>query len=175
MTKQQIMDFLSEDHDKMEFVVESLHKEEMMSLRIQGNWNVKDILVHVASWNKELTKSCDLLLKNEKLWFVEDPSKIKQLEADFNVLKITIKRSSSLEEVIEEWQDSFNKLLSKIDSFSEEELNFITDYLWATGNPVTIKSLFGYRYKGDEHGHEGGHAKVIDDYFSEDRCGCKQY
>lgn len=175
MIKQQIMDFLSEDHEKMEFVVESLHKEEMMNQRIQGNWNVKDILVHVTSWNKELTKSCDLLLKNEKPWFVEEHSKVKQLETDFNVLKITIKRSSSLEEVIGEWQESFKELLSKIDSLSEEELNFTTDYLWSNGDPVTVKSLFSYRYKGDEHGHEGGHAKVIDDYFSEDRCGCKQY
>jgi hypothetical protein len=175
MTKQQILDFLSEDHDKMEFVVESLHKDEMMKIRIQGNWNVKDILVHLASWNKELEKTCDLLLKNEKPWFIEDSSKIKQLETEFNTLKVTIKRSSSLEEVIEEWQESFKKLLNKIESLSEEELNFTTNFQWSDGNPVTIKSLFSYRYKGDEHGHEGGHAKVIDDYFSEDRCGCKQY
>ena len=175
MAKQEIIDFLSEDHDKLEFVVESLHKEEMLDIKIQGNWNVKDILVHVTSWNKELKNACDLLLKNEKPWFVENPKKIKQLETEFNTLKVTIKKSLSLDEVVEEWQQSFKELIEKIDSLSEEEFNFTTVFFWNKDYSVTVKSLFDYRYKGEEHGHEGGHAKVIEDYFSEDRCGCKQY
>ena len=175
MTKQEVMDFLSEDHEKLKFVVDSLHKEEMLEIKIQGNWNVKDILVHVTSWNKELKNACDLLLKNEKPWFVDDPKKVKQLETEFNVLKITIKKSLSLDEVIEEWHQSFKELIGKINSLSEEELNYTTNFFWSEKNPVTVKSLFDYRYKGEEHGHEGGHALVIEDYFSEDRCGCKQY
>jgi len=175
MTKQEIINFLKEDHEKMEFVVESLHKEEMLDYRFQGNWNGKDILVHLTSWNNELTKSCDLLLKNEKPWFVAERFKTKQLETEFNTLQVTMKKSLSYEDVIEEWQRSFKGLIDKIDSLEEDELNFSTDYFWPGGDPVTVKSLFEYRYKGEEHGHEGGHAKVIDDYFSEDRCGCKQY
>ena len=175
MIKQQIIDFLTEDHGKLEFVIESLDKEEMLNIRIQGNWNVKDTLVHITAWNSELAKSCDWILKNEKPWYVEDRIKTKQLETDFNKLKVTIKRSLSLEEVIEEWQQSFKNLINRIDSLSEEDLNFEAEFQWWSGHPVTIESLFGYRYKSEELGHEGGHAKVIEDYFSEDRCGCKQY
>jgi len=173
MTKQQIIEFLKEDHKKMEFVVNSLHKEEFLKFRIQDSWNVKDIIAHLTAWNFELVKMVDVLLKDEKPWFVDDYRKTKQLETEFNKIQVIKRKSHSLEDVIDEWQQSFESLVKKIESLRDNELNYISSYFWEEGSPVTVKSLFGYRYKGE--GHEGGHAKIVEEYFDEDHCSCRNY
>ena len=173
MTKQELIEFLTEDHKKMEFIVNSLHKEEVLKLKIQKSWNVKDILAHLSSWNIELTKMVGVVLNDEKPWFVDEHRKTKELESEFNKIQVIKRKSHSLEEVIDEWQNSFETLIKKIEDLKDEELTYASSYFWEKGAPVTIKSLFGYRYKGE--GHEGGHAKVIEDYFDEDHCDCRDY
>ena len=38
-----------------------------------------------------------------------------------------------------------------------------TAFKWGDKIPVSVNSLFEYTYKGE--GHEGGHAKQIEEYF----------
>lgn len=54
---------------------------------------------------------------------------------------------------------------------SVEEWNFQSNFYWGSKTihgkyPVTIKSLFDYKYKDESH--EGGHAKQIGEYFDRD-------
>ncbi len=167
MNQQEAVEFLQENHEKMEFIINSLHKEEIVQHHIVKAWTIKDIIAHLASWNKELRKSFDLILEKKDVWF-----RTKR-EHEFNKIQVTIRKSKSLEDVIDEWQISFSQLIERIKQLSEEEWIFDSGFKWKSGPSITIKSLFGYRYLG--FGHEGGHAWQIEDYFESDRCACRVY
>jgi hypothetical protein len=172
MKKEETLKILTEDHKKMEKIIELLTKEEMLKIRVLGVWSVKDVIAHLSAWNLELTKSIDIILRNEELWFLNTS------DVEFNKIQITKRKSYSLEEVIEEWKNSFIKLIERIKNLSEKEWDFQSEFFWGGKAvhgkyPVTVKSLFEYKYKGESH--EGGHAKQIEEYFDRDDCSCQIY
>jgi len=174
MSKKQTIKFLKEDHAKLELVLEALTDEMMMGYRITGTWTIKDILAHISAWNKELIKAVNMLLRDEKPWFADiEKNELKISEGEFNKIQIVKRKSMSLKEIIEEWEQSFDNLLKKIRSLSDNEWEYKTEFKWQEGSEVTVKSLFGYRYRG--HGHEGGHAQQIEEYFDRDNCACEIY
>ncbi len=168
MTKEETVEFLKDDHAKLELVLEALTDEMMISHRISGTWRIKDILAHLSAWNIKLTEAVDVVLNNEKPWFMESFS-----EEEFNHIQVVKRKSMSLKEIIDEWQQSFDDMLKKINSLSDEEWKYKTQFKYRDGSEVTVESLFGYRYKG--HGHEGGHAVQIEEYFDRDSCACEIY
>ena len=169
MSKEETIEFLKQDHAKLELVIEALTDEMMISHRITGTWRVKDILAHISAWNFKLTEAIDLLLKNEKPWFIASSFS----EAEFNKIQVVKRKSMSLREIVDEWRLSFIYMLKRIEILSDEEWEYKTQYEYQEGSAVTIESLFGYRYRG--HGHEGGHAEQIEEYFDRDSCECEIY
>ncbi len=172
MKKEDVIKILVEDHKKMETVVSLLTKEEMLKIRVLDVWSIKDVIAHLSAWNLELTKSIDIILKNEELWFLNTGDK------EFNKIQVTKRKSYSLDEITEEWHKSFKSLIDRINDLSENEWNFQSNFYWGSKAdygkyPVTVKSLFEYKYKGESH--EGGHAKQIEEYFDRDDCSCQIY
>jgi hypothetical protein len=167
MNKEKTIEFLTEEHEKLNFVVNSLHLEELVQYHIVKAWTIKDILAHLAAWNKELTKAIGDLLEEKDIWFRTKG------DEEFNKIQVTLRKSKSIQEIIDEWENSFTKLIERIEALSEEEWNFDTGLKWKGGQEITVKSLFGYRKRG--FGHEGWHAFQIEDYFESDRCTCRVY
>ena len=169
MSKEETIEFLKEDHAKLELVLEALTDEMMISHRITGTWRIKDIIAHLSAWNIKLTEAIDVLLKDDKPWFMDTAFS----EAEFNKIEVVKRKSMSLKEIIDEWQQSFNDMINKIESLSGKEWEYKTQFEYQEGSAVTVESLFGYRYRG--HGHEGGHAEQIEEYFDRDSCACEIY
>ena len=118
-------------------------------------------MAHISAWNFELIKAIDSILYDEKPWFVDEE---KLNEREFNKLETQKRRYWTIDEIIEEWQESFEELINKIKDLSSSEWDYQTNFIWKdTTIPVSIQSLLSYKYKG--HGHEGGHAAQIEEYF----------
>ncbi|MCG3259321.1 MAG: DinB family protein [Candidatus Heimdallarchaeota archaeon] len=167
MDKEKTREFLKEEHERMNSVINSLNVEELVQYHIVKAWNIKDILAHLAAWNKELTKSIGIVLDKNDVWF-----RTKN-EEEFNKIQVVLRKSRSVEEIIDEWKNSFTKLIEKIESLSDDQWNFDSGFKWKDGSSISVKSLFGYRKR--DLGHEGWHAFQIEDYFESDRCACRVY
>ncbi|MFX0185628.1 MAG: DinB family protein [Candidatus Hodarchaeota archaeon] len=161
MNKQKTIQFLKNNHNKLEKVINGLKKSQMVEEIISGKWTTKDILAHISAWNLELTKATDDLLNDEKPWFINEE---EMTEAKFNEIETNKRKSLSLNQVLEEWQNSFTELIQRVKKLSTSELEYQTPFEWAKDIPVTVSSLFEYIYRGE--GHEGGHAEQIREYFN---------
>lgn len=160
MNKHQTIQFLENNHKRLEKVISGLEKNQMVEHIILGKWTTKDILAHISAWNLELIKATDDLLNNTKPWYINEE---EQTEEEFNERETQNRKSLSLNQVLEEWQDSFENLIRRIEHLSSSEWEHQTPFEWSKEMPVTVNSLFDYKYKGE--GHEGGHAKQIEEYF----------
>ncbi len=167
MNKEETIKFLQDDRKELEKVLEELVPEDFVTFRVLGTWKIKDVIAHLSGWNNELKSSIDKLLNNEELWFVTES------EDYFNKIQVMKRKSLTVEQVLEEWESSFRDLIEKIDNLTTEEWEYTSKFKWKSGEPVSIKSLFGYRKKGK--GHEGYHALLIAEYFERDYCGCEIY
>jgi hypothetical protein len=150
--------FFINDHQKLEEVLSKLTSDQLSDVQVQGNWTVKDILAHISAWNWELIKQTNLVISGKKPWY-KDTS-----EAEFNEKSVKTRESWSLDKVLSEWRESFDALLARLNELSQEEWTFELDEDWPEGGKITVASIFEYQYHGE--GHEGGHAKVIQEYLN---------
>lgn len=157
MEKDWVIKFFKDDHAKLTNVISQLDKSSMTDRKVNKSWDVKDIIAHISAWNWEIIRQVDDILVNRKPWYVD------MVEASFNKREVKKRKKWSLDKVLEEWEESFKALIKRIEQLSESEWEFRANFNWPDGSPVTIQSLFEYRYRGE--GHEGGHAKQIRECF----------
>ncbi|MFX0053218.1 MAG: hypothetical protein ACFE8U_18230, partial [Candidatus Hermodarchaeota archaeon] len=93
-------------------------------------------------------------------WFINEEN---LTEAEFNKHETERRKNWSSDKILKEWQISFEELIQRITSLSNSEWEYQTPFEWTKDMPVTVNSLFDYTYKGE--GHEGGHAKQIDEFY----------
>ncbi len=157
MDQEEIIQFFKDDHQKLRNAISKLTESQMNTDKIQGSWTVRDVLAHISAWNWEIIAQAELVLSGKKPWYTY------KTEAEFNKEAVKTRETWSVEKIVSEWHESFDALISRLEIFSEEEWNFELDDEWPEGGKVSVSSIFGYRYQGE--GHEGGHAKIIRNYF----------
>lgn len=162
MTKREILLNLETDHQKLVDVVKGLSDEQMANAPVFGDWTVKDIIAHIAFWRDHLVRDIDDVLAGKVPWY-GGPGFTEEVGAKFNAKIVKESRSKSLRQILEEWRISHQQTLGRVAKLSENELNRETGNQWPDGTPMTVASLFTYEYEGA--GHEGGHAKQIEDCF----------
>lgn len=158
MDREETIQFFRDDHQKLKDIISILTESQMITDKVQGSWTVRDILAHISAWIWEINTQAEGVLSGTKPWYT------CKTEAEFNKEAVKTRESWSFEKIISEWYESFDVLISKLESFSKEEWSFELDEEWPEGGKVSVSSIFGYRYH--DEGHEGGHAKVIQRYFS---------
>jgi hypothetical protein len=144
----------------MENVINELNENQISQDIISVKWTPKDIIAHISAWNLELKKAIDDLLNDEKPWFINEE---ELTEAEFNAKETKKRKDWSLDQILDEWQTSFEQLIQRIMSLTKSEWEYQAPFEWTKDMLVTVKSLFEYTYKGE--GHEGGHAKQIEESY----------
>lgn len=121
---------------------------------VYEHWTVKDMLAHIAAWDRELVRGLDELLAGRR------PALAGYREADFNASAVEASRSLSLDQVLVVLRDAHEALVDRIEALTDAQWEQSTDHHWGSGEPMTVASLFGYTYQGETH--YGGHAQEIE-------------
>ncbi len=151
MSKKEKIIYLKNGHKKLINIVNFLNINKLTELDILSGWTIKEILSHIAAWNLENIQGItDILLLGKMPWWWGLP------EDEFNESEIAKRKNLSLTEIINEWENSFDKMITKIENLTEDE--------WENHKPIPIKDFFMYEYYGLEH--EGGHAKQIEEFLN---------
>lgn len=143
------------DVDRLLRCVSTLSPEEQESA-LYGNWTVKDLLAHVAAWDRELVRGLDQLLAGRR------PAFPGYNEAAFNAQAIEASRLLSFDDVLAELRSAHEALVSRIEALTDEEWRRSSPHRWGRWTPMTVASLFDYSYKGETH--YGGHAREIEEW-----------
>lgn len=123
---------------------------------IYNDWTVKEILAHVAAWDRELVRGLDELLAGRR------PAFPGYREAEFNARVVETSRSAALPDVLAEAHSAHEALVGRIEALTDEAWEQPTPYRWGNRAPMTVGSLFDYTYQGETH--YGGHAREIEEW-----------
>ena len=121
-----------------------LLKTELMKPGVIGEWSVRDIIVHVTSWEEEALKHLPLILAGEKTPRYSDA--YGGINA-FNAQTTKQKKNLSLSEVLKQRDDTQSRLINFIKSVPEDQ--FVRE------------TRFRRRLRLDTYGHYLIHAKAI--------------
>jgi uncharacterized damage-inducible protein DinB len=115
---------------------------------------VKEILAHIAAWDREVARGLDELLTGRR------PAFASYREDEFNAQTAEASRGKSLADVLAEVQDAHEQLIGRVEGLTDDQWRQPSPHQWSDRTPMTVASLFGYTYKGQTH--YAGHAAEIE-------------
>lgn len=137
----------------MELVGAAEKRSPASAIPVCGIWSVRDVMAHVAAWDRELLRAVDEVAAGR------EPSFTREAEDAFNNRVVAAAKSADLPEVLAEARHAHDALLARIADIPHELWARDSGQRWETGQRITVASLFAYSYRGSTHYR--GHAQDI--------------
>jgi hypothetical protein len=136
---------------------------ELLAVPIHDDWTIREVLVHLAGWDRAIAGSADDVA-------AQRPPRLLEMHLeDVNVDVVDSHRGSPLELARRELAEAHQSLLDRLAAYSSEQWwATVPGSAWPDGSPMTLASVFAYRYHGLTH--YGGHAEELEAWLRE--CGC---
>lgn len=144
MNKQQLLAKVETAWAELKEAYTGLNEAQLTLPGVTGEWSVRDILAHVTTWEEEALKYFPLILEGKR------PPRYKDLYGGvdaFNAHMTEAKRSLSLSEVLQQFEDTHHKFVEAIDNAPEEQ--FVSE------------TRFRRRVRLDSYSHYPVHAQTI--------------
>lgn len=137
MTKERLLDLVRDSHARFDRIVGQLSDEQMLESSAQGIWSAKDIFAHMSAWEERCLGFLDADARGETPDFITwaDVDRVNQRFYEEN-------RHKTLDEVRAHFLHSFQAMLDRIESLSEEDLISPDRYPWLKETPLWL--LFAY-------------------------------
>jgi hypothetical protein len=114
---------------ELESVLEGLDEAQMTEVPVQGEWTIKDILVHIAAWERLAADRIKAARSGSALHY---PVIQGDQDADaFNARVYTESRTKSLAEVQIEFETAHQALLNQVEALDDAILSEKLPFDWA--------------------------------------------
>ena len=126
----------------------SLTDEQICQAGAFGEWSLKDILGHVATWEEEMVTYLPVMLSGER------QPRYKDLYGsidEFNAMKVAEKRDLTLDEIRDQLEETHQRLIAYLETVPEEHL--------------IKENRIRKRIRYDTYGHYKEHTEAIRSVF----------
>lgn len=142
--KKKMFEKLNKSHSDLKEVISEDNLDYVIFT--ESGWSVRDILGHIATWDREVIKSLQAFLKGESYLIVD----LDDDESDFNGLAVQEQRKLSKTELLNEWNSAQEELIQALNEIPLDKYQGDFEYPWGDENG-TILVLIGYMI---DHKHE---------------------
>ncbi len=154
-TKAQLLMKMDTGYTEFEGQLASLSDSELTTAGVNGDWSIKDILFHLATWHGRAAQSLEAALLNEEPKLSPPVNNDEEMNR-FNDENFALGRSRSLAEVWQDFHTSYQLLHQQVDALSEEDLLTLGRFSWMEeGAPLGAKVV------GNTYGHYEKHQPEI--------------
>jgi hypothetical protein len=153
-----LLSVIRSERNNLEHLIRQLSDSQKVEPGVVGNWSIKDIMAHIAAWEKLAIDRINATLTGESL-------KFPVIEGDDFVDNINHQvyeknKDLPLEVVQDDFNRSFNDFLHQIQSLDDETLTQKLPFDWA-GN-LTVQVLIS----ANTHWHYVEHADSIANWIA---------
>lgn len=135
MSKDKLLERIRVEHRRLESNLAKLSQEEILQPGVIGQWSVKDILAHLVDWEQRCMDWIEVSFRGET---PETPAP-GMTWRDLDILNQQIfekHRNRALGEVLDEFHSSYQAMLKRVESISEEDLTDPHRFGWRAGKPL---------------------------------------
>lgn len=128
-SKAELLKDIQVERRRLENTIAALPKEDMTRSGVVGEWSVKDILAHLAAWEQLFLSWYESGLHGR----IPDESPVGMSIRKMDALNQQIYnqyRLSPLEDVLAEFQHSFQQVLATVMEIPEDEMFALGRYAW---------------------------------------------
>jgi len=147
--KAELLSTIAVERKRLENLLAQVPQDRMAEPCVEGQWSVKDILVHLIAWEQRMVYWLGQTLQGE---IPEMPSS----EADLDCWNDQIyqeNRERLLEDVLINFYRSYSEALSAVEATPEEDLVDPARYPWREGRPLWQMVAANTCWHYEEHGN----------------------
>jgi hypothetical protein len=129
MNKNKLLADIQTEHDRLLSLLAPLNETQLCSATFDGGWSIKDILAHIAAWERICTGWIESFLrgKTPQTWSEENGDIVNERIFQEN-------QHRSLHGVQEDSPRAYQALLKQVQAFPEEDLNKPHSLSWLAGH-----------------------------------------
>ncbi len=135
-----------EERENLLQAIQGLSEEEVTLPQMVGEWSVKDILGHIAYWEREMVRALECHLQGEPPYCFE----VGDLD-EWNAKQVEVRREMPLEAIMADLTTVRERLLAALNPLTDEELGQPMTFPW--GEVGTLSRMGEMCF---EHGREHG-------------------
>lgn len=136
-------------------------EEQMTAPGVNGDWAIKDILVHLAIWQKRMANRLEALARNDDANPNQPAINTEEEMNRFNDETFAANQSNALTRVWSDFRSSYQDLLQSARLLSENDLFNPHRYAWLEG------SALWENIAGNSFAHYEEHTSMITDWQKE--------
>ena len=136
MDKKEILDHLAESRRTFLQALEGLSEPQIIQVPVEGVWTIKDLLAHLASWEK----SCLIPLRTYAAGGAFVPEEIPDHQV-WNQAQAQGWQSQSLAEILAEYQSIREEIVALVTALTEAQATVKLPAPW--GGEATLAELCG--------------------------------
>ena len=151
LSKADLLRGIRSEYTLLEETLAGLSERQMMQQGVEGDWSVKDIIGHIASWQKRMVGWVTQALQGE---IPKTEESIDQMH-QWNHESYLENRDRLLAEILAEFRHWHQQALTLTETTSEEDLCDPNRYVWLKGKPLWTVIV------GDTRDHYQDHRQAI--------------
>lgn len=156
--KAQLLDLVRSGYAAFEDLLAPLSEAQLTTPGVNGDWSIKDVLVHLATWQQRADIRVQAALRNTAP--DQEPITNDEEMNRFNDETFAQNRQRPLAEVQNDFRTSYQQLLADAEALSENDLFDSDRFPWMKG--TAIWQLL----EGDTYGHYDEHKPPIEAWLS---------
>jgi len=144
MDKVRLFKALQTERKRLEALLSEVTEAQMIQPGVEGNWSVKDLLAHIAVWDKRGTLWIKTAAEGKVPAIPEAGAVYHPKEwARLNQLTYQENRERALSEILQDFQTSYQQLLKQFQELKEADLS---RSFQMGADVITIRDLIRWRY-----------------------------
>ena len=151
--KNRLIKLLTESHSATQATIKGANPE--LTIYEDTDWRIRDILGHIATWDREVTKSLRAFL-NGTDYFIPG---INEDETDFNEQAVVEQRDFSTHQIVAEWEQARKDLKAALSEIPTDRFPGDLRYPWGDERG-SIARMVEYMIEHDEE-HRDEIVKVL--------------
>jgi hypothetical protein len=156
-TKADLLNVIRTERTRLESLLEGLSEAQMVEPGVEAAWSIKDILAHIAAWERLAMDRIRAAQTGEDLRFPLIAG--DNFVDEFNTQTYVKHKDQPLAEVLEEFQNSHQEFLAQIEVLDEKYLSEKLNFDWS-GN-LTYQVMIS----ANTHWHYAEHATAIEKWL----------
>jgi uncharacterized protein (TIGR03083 family) len=102
---------MADARERLLAALEGLSDDQMLQPGVCGDWSVRDIVAHVAAWDREVTAMFEGMLKGERTPFLDfDEDELEQFNQERHAATLNVPVSNAIAELMASRQDLLDLL-----------------------------------------------------------------
>lgn len=141
--KNNLLNRLTKTHSDIQSIIEGVDLEQQVYE--DTDWRIRDILGHIATWDREVTKSLQAYRRGTE-YFIPG---ISEDETDFNKQAVSEQRKLSTQQIVSEWEQARKDFKASIIDIKADQFPGDLLYTWGDERGSVIQ-LVEFMIEHDE-------------------------